>query len=467
VLENQRLVDYTQVSIRKPAATTHMRNQYTLTEKKLFNIIMHQGERDDYGRTVYTMPVADLRRDLNSTTSRNKDWLRDAIRGLVTKGVEWNTLGKDKSLKNSVVDDWGISTFLSMGNIKGSSFRFSINPHMIGWIKEQRVWGRMHYMVQLRFSKTYALILYEFMITELSNFTKAGKRIKVKKGEAIDIIVPLTSLRILFGTSKTQYKEFRSFNQHVIGVALNEVNRESDIYITHKSLRTGRSVDRVSFKVVRKEHYQLLLPVTETMSEDSSSGDVDPIGDDDLLLLLKSVEIGPTVARRTMAQYPRDRIRKNIAYALTENEKGKVKKVSSYALTAIAENYAENLTTKQANAVFERLDQEAMERNLKEAASAAKDAEANLKSEFTSFRDETAKGKLDERSKTWFAKAKREFIETKLQSGIARDRYQSDGFGSPTVQALWSAFLKDRVLNDGYESDFEAYKRWKLDGMTN
>ena len=60
---------------------------------------------------VHTISVLDLARILEYD-SHNHDYLKEALKALVTCGVEWNILGKDGT------EVWGVSTLLAHAEIE-------------------------------------------------------------------------------------------------------------------------------------------------------------------------------------------------------------------------------------------------------------------------------------------------------------------------------------------------------------
>lgn len=63
--------------LNKPTAAVHIRNSFTATERKLVNICLHEGLKDNFMQEEYAVDVRRTLSLLGCDRSKNSAWLKD------------------------------------------------------------------------------------------------------------------------------------------------------------------------------------------------------------------------------------------------------------------------------------------------------------------------------------------------------------------------------------------------------
>src|SRR5262249_19573508 len=98
----------------KHSAAIQIYSSITLLQRRAWNVLLYNAYNALPTAEVHTISVLYLARILEYD-SHNHDYLKEALRALVTCGVEWNILGKDGA------EVWGVSTLLAHAEIEHGS----------------------------------------------------------------------------------------------------------------------------------------------------------------------------------------------------------------------------------------------------------------------------------------------------------------------------------------------------------
>lgn len=86
--------------------------------------------------------------------------------------------------------------------------------------------------------------------------------------------VSVKDLREMLGATAPSYDLFKDFNKHVLQKAVNEINEITDITVTTKNIRKGRTVESIRFTVVEKSQHVITKEEAE-MFNDAEEAEVD------------------------------------------------------------------------------------------------------------------------------------------------------------------------------------------------
>ena len=112
---------------------------------------------------------------------------------------------------------------------------FEFNPHVAKELEELRGYTWMYLSQLTGMSSTYSVRLYEFFAMRLGT---------EHRSEMFDF--DLNKLRLYLDCTK-KYKDFRDFNKRVLLQAEKEINEKSNIHMSYKKVKTGRSVTSILF----------------------------------------------------------------------------------------------------------------------------------------------------------------------------------------------------------------------------
>lgn len=322
--------------VRKHSAAIQIENKITLLQEKTWNVLLWNAYDALPTQEIHSMRVQDLMGKLEYQ-SKNEEYLKAAIRGLVACSVEWNVLNKDNSPR------WGVAALLASAEINNGTCTYAFAPHLRPILHHPNMYARICLTLQNRFESKHSLRLWEVLLDYLG----------AKRDYGESPVIPLADYRKLMGFAKGEYPNFRDFNQRVIKEPVEEINHLSDFRVTVHYIRQGRKVTALKFKLCRvallpePENVQAKLfpelddvPVIVKELKDAGLGHQDAliIWQDGFNCVVEQVRpkgLGDDV-EAAFVQY----IREKIHLLKRRQARGKVENSTGFLLKAIRENYA-------------------------------------------------------------------------------------------------------------------------------
>ncbi len=446
-MQNAENTAHDSVVVRKPAATTHFANKYSIQERKLLNVCLWNAQNQGYQRSVHEMDCTLVRELIGATETRNYEWLRELARGLVGTLIEWNSLGKDKTA------EWTVCTLLSSGQIRGGKFRYRLNPEIVDQIRNPRLWGKFKLLAQIKLKRKHALIIYEFLSTELSIQGASAQEIKVR--------ISVDDIREICGLTEGQYEKFKDFNKYVLLPAKQEIDKFTEIVIDYECLRDGRKINELIFNVQRKKHFQFSLPGFDELPVKNLSAENATEESVELLALLTAHDVSKSQAMRLVGKYSAERIRRNLAYYEKQAQKTKVDNRAAYVVKAIEGDFQPGPTAADITASGKA---QTTARQLAAAVGAkakATEDKAELKA-FEDFQYARAREIFAGRSTSWQQKRRKAFQDNLPEgNALVRERLARGEWDSPIVSSVFFGELKNELLTEPHETSVEKYRAWK------
>jgi hypothetical protein len=223
----------------KHSAAIHIQNNITLLQRRAWNVLLANAYDELPKKDKYSIEVADLIRILEFD-SKNEEYLKEALKALITCLVEWNVLGKDRE------EEWGATALLAQAKIKHGVCTYAYSPEMRMRLHNPRMYARISLRMQNKFGSKYAQTLWELCVDYLNEARNYGET----------PFISLANYRKLMGLREEMYPRFKKFNEYVIKAAMREINEVSDFRVEAEYEREGRKVTAVKFKVRRVQ----LLP---------------------------------------------------------------------------------------------------------------------------------------------------------------------------------------------------------------
>lgn len=441
--------------VLKPTGTIQIANKFSLVERKLLNAIMFDAQRGRFSAQEHSLTLREVFDLIGLPTSRNVDLIKDAVRTLTSTLIEWNAFGDDRA------QEWGVCTFLASGKISRGRLKYRLNAELVERVNNPTLFAKIQLLIQSRFNKRHALVLYEFFLDFLS---------RERAQELVIDAVPLTKLMALLGMEDTKYAEsgsFKFFNRDVLRPSLEEINGHTDIEISYKPVRERRTVVALTFTLTRKDSFQLSLGLedeaTPSAPDAVSSGKVgntpiDAERSEVLISRLRSHGITEKKAGEIVAQYEADRISGNLDQVEARLVDGaEIRNIPAYILSAITEDYRPRKTPAE-----QRREEKLAERL--RAAQAAQERQA-AKEEWYRFRDRRLRENFAAQPADWQQQRREEFAEALKKKSRADDAtaktiygfFRKDGWDSAAVQARFYTQLAPELLTAPEETDLDTY----------
>ena len=118
---------------------------------------------------------------------------------------------------------------------KDDTVVFTFDKSIQKELEELRGYTWMYLSQLTGMTSTYSVRLYEFFAMRLGT---------EHRSEKFDF--DLNKLRLYLDCTK-KYKDFRDFNKRVLVLAEKEINEKSNIHISYKKVKTGRSITSILF----------------------------------------------------------------------------------------------------------------------------------------------------------------------------------------------------------------------------
>ena len=123
-----------------------------------------------------------------------------------------------------------------------------------GLIKVQIARCMKPYLLQLKKNYTSFELLYTLRFAH-----KASPRLyELLKAHHFDnmkpyvYVVPIDDLRVLLNADTESYKKYKYFNSRVLAPALKEINEQTDLSISYKTRKSGKTITHAEFTIEQK-----------------------------------------------------------------------------------------------------------------------------------------------------------------------------------------------------------------------
>ena len=220
-------------AVIKHSASIQIESNITLLQRRAWNVLLYHAYDALPVEEVHHIPIRELVRVLEYD-SHDEEYLKEALRALVSCRVEWNLLRKDGKTQ------WGVATLLAQALIENGVCSYAYAPEIRKRLHNPFMYARLDLSLQNRFSSKHAQALWELC----ADYLGSGR----EHGETPFIIIKV--FRKLTGADDS-YQNFKKLNARVIKPALAEINEVSDFRVTVEYQRQGRRVVALKFKVCR------------------------------------------------------------------------------------------------------------------------------------------------------------------------------------------------------------------------
>ena len=138
---------------------------------------------------------------------------------------------------------------------KDDTVIFTFDKSIQKELEELRGYTWMYLSNLTGMTSTYSVRLYEFFAMRLGNANKSSK-----------FDYDINKLRLYLDCTK-KYKDFRDFNKRVLAQAEKEINEKSNIHMSYKKIKTGRSITSILFTFKWKTKADVIDVKTEVHQE--------------------------------------------------------------------------------------------------------------------------------------------------------------------------------------------------------
>ncbi len=239
--------------LAKHTAAIHICNVLTITQRKVINILLKEAFPKLNKDIIHNIPLAKVLQFLGwKSTSETTKFLRNSLKDLNIKQIEWNIFNKDKT------SIWGVTTLLAYVQIKDGVIEYTYSKPLREMLHKPNIYARLDLTIQKHFSNKHALAIWEYLSECLCSS---------KANSILTQPMELNELRRFLGllTCKS-YCNFFLFNSKVIRVAISEINSISDINVKCHFTKDGKNVTAITFEASRNNYISYVntpLPLLE------------------------------------------------------------------------------------------------------------------------------------------------------------------------------------------------------------
>ena len=215
----------------KHSAAIQIENTVSLLQRKTWNVLFANAYDELPTHEEHTVNVQALMSILDYD-STNQAHLKKSIKNLVTTGVEWNLLDKDKLI------EWGVTTLLAFAKIRDGACTYSYSSEMRRRLHNPAMYARISLELQNKFTSKHALALFELFQDYFDESRQFGET----------PFIEISTFRKLMGVGD-KYPTFKQLNERIIKKSIKEIQEVTDYMIGMEYKRIGRKVVAVKFKI--------------------------------------------------------------------------------------------------------------------------------------------------------------------------------------------------------------------------
>ena len=220
------------------------KDKITVLARKVYNVMMHETQKQGVEQDIYRMRLKDLVTGLDFN-SNNTEILKEHLRQMATTPVEWQSPSKGDGAK------WGVSALISQAEIKNEGgdviLEWSYAPNIKQAILDPLRFAKISLTFQAALKTYSGLALYEICCRYVDNPGGTTARQSWTWWRPV-----LTGVPDNKGEQKGAYAEWKYFNRDIVKLAVAEVNAMTDLQVESIEYKKGRFVSDLQFKVSRK-----------------------------------------------------------------------------------------------------------------------------------------------------------------------------------------------------------------------
>ena len=231
----------------KASPAIQIQSKISLLQRRTWNVLLANAYNELPNKDIHSVSMVELAAKLGFGDG-NQEYLKGVLRSLRSCEVEWNLLNKDKK------QVWGIASLLASAEIENGICTYGFAPHLRRLLYNPRVYAKLNLHLQNRFTRKYALVLWEVCFDYFDT----------TRGQGETPFIPLQTFRELMAIEENDYTTFKSLNQWVIKPAIKEINAVTDYLVEVEQKRLGRRIAELKFRITRVKQ----LPVQESVFPD-------------------------------------------------------------------------------------------------------------------------------------------------------------------------------------------------------
>ena len=308
--------------LNKHSALIHTGSKLSLVQKKLNNILLKHSFYELGKKEQHSIRLKDLvERFSHSGKYDDKEYLKENLRKLQNKPVEFNVLGKDKQNPHLWVS-MSLYAEISIDYQEGL-IKYSYPPTMRKILKNPNIYARLNLSLQREFTSQYTITLWELLEEHYSRNNEM----------VFTDWIELAKFKKIMGVDENKYKEFKYFNLRIIKDPIKELNEKSDLEVEVEFKKVFRRVTEVRFKVFKKAKHQIQQSLEGLSPQDET--------DEKVVLIRRLIEdysVSDRKAGGLVNKNSIEQIEINLLFVDEQVDNGSVRNVGAFTVKVIEDN---------------------------------------------------------------------------------------------------------------------------------
>jgi hypothetical protein len=398
--------------VKKHVSSIHIEGKLSFLEKKLVNVFLLNAYDDLLTKRQHTIDIPTLCNMLGFD-SKNIDYLKQALQQLVTTAITWDSLNDDGT------NSWGVSSFLSYGQINKGVCTYEYSSALAEKLYHPDMYARINIGLQKKFSSGHTLSIYETCL----RFKDVGSTGWIE----------LSKFKSMLGINDVElYGTYKRLNERVLKPSIKEVNTASNIFIEldPNPKKEGRKISHIKFLIKDNPQYQLAIP------------DESPHTKSLAFQNLRDLKISDKLATQWIDEYGEKYVVEKLNYTEQQNKLGKIKKSKgAFLRVAVQEDWKDE---EQEKLKLQKAKHEKFKKNENKVLKTKQEKEEQEKIKATQER-EAVESYINNLNEIEFDHLKQEFEKSKSCTVIPR---QLRNYDKPLFQAAFYRYILTKKMQN-------------------
>ncbi len=212
----------------------------TVLQKKSYNILLKNAQTQiKFNEMKVSKDGAyDFEIDCNKLHEMAGIKKKDLI--YIEKEIE-NLMGIIATVRNNDnKKNWTKFSLLPKIEKTDNKYKYMLIGDIAKALEEQSFFTTLNLLTMKSLSSQYSVVFYELAVRY--------EKYKIPK-------MTIQEIREITQTTN-EYSRFEAFRRRVLDVACNEISEKTDIILTYETIKTGRNISHIDFKIEQKEQFE-------------------------------------------------------------------------------------------------------------------------------------------------------------------------------------------------------------------
>lgn len=222
----------------KSNALIESKGKLTALERKIFLGLVSEVKIGDKDFKNYELDITNFKKLVDSNAKNFYSEVESACKSLTSRNITLKTILVENGKKKNVIESM---SYLAYAKYKTGdmSIQVQIAPALVPYLLElQTEFTKYQLKNVLAMRSTHAIKIYE-LVKQYQNTEQKKRTLELK------------DLKEFLGIAE-KYSAFKDFEKYVLKVAEKEISEHTDIVLTYKKIKRGRTIHSIEFQIFEK-----------------------------------------------------------------------------------------------------------------------------------------------------------------------------------------------------------------------